>query len=591
MRYFGIGRKASIRIIIVLAMIAVAFIPLITFFVYNSINVRQTTMRRMQEYSNQIVRQAGSSVDALLAQIKTTQKQLTSNAVTSTLFQKYSTKTSMEKLEIVRTADQILADAKRSNIYISQIYMVSEDGILFSSNSDVDADAFMESEWIHTISNINAGSMIVPTHKAGYYNRNANISGKPPEIFVVSLLSKILHYGRNDAIALIQTDIQYSAIEDIMKKISLGKNGFAMIVDSNDELVYCPDSSFIGQLKDNYLNTVTNRLDTDMTELVEVSEPLAEADWRIVGFLTTSVVQEEMLPVKQFAYFVVIVMLILIILISTKLSSLITRPIINLTKQMEQVGKGDFKVIEEESFSKETGALTQYFKQMVEDIDALMRSNLQKEEEKNRTEFIALQNQINPHFLYNTLNSIKWMALMENNKPIAESIVELVKMLQFSCSNINNEVTIADDFEFIKSYVFIQKMRYGKSFDVIYEIDESILKCLTLKFILQPIVENAIIHGLSDIGYSGTIIIKGEDSGDSVTFSVKDNGKGINIDKGIRFTGVGMDNVRKRLMFRYGEKSDMKVESKLGGGTIVTLSFPKILSSEGEENVQGTHCG
>lgn len=585
MRYFGNGNKASIRIIIIFAMIAVAFMPLVTFFVYNSINVKQMTMRRMQEYSGQIVRQAGSSVDALLAQIKTTQKQLTSNAITSALFQKYSSKSAKEKLEIVRTADQTLADAKRSNIYISQIYMVSEDGMLFSSNSDVDAETFMESEWIHTISQINAGNMTIPTHKASYYNRNANLSGKPPEIFVISLLSKILHYGRNDAIALIQTDIQYSAIEDIMKKISLGESGFVMIVDSNDKLVYCLDKSFIGQPKDNYLSTVAVRLDTDMTELVEVSEPLNEADWRIIGFLTTRNAQEEMVPVKQFAYFIVGVMLFLIIFVSTKLSSLITRPIINLTKQMEQVGRGDFKVIEEKSFYSETAVLTQYFKQMVEDIDALMRSNLQKEEEKNRSEFVALQNQINPHFLYNTLNSIKWMALMENNKPIAETIVELVKMLQFSCSNINSEVTIADDIEFIKSYVFIQKMRYGSSFEAIYEIDETILNCLTLKFILQPIVENAIIHGLSDISYSGTIVIKGEDGGDSIIFSVKDNGKGIKIDKGFRFTGVGMDNVRKRLMFRYGVKSDMKVESTLGGGTIVILRFPKILSSEGEENV------
>ena len=591
MRLWKSGRRASIRIVMIFAMIVVAFIPLITFFVYNNINVTQMTMRRMQEYSNQIVRQAGSSVDALIAQIKATQRQLTSNAITSVLFQNYSSKSAKEKLDMVRTVDQTLADAKRSNVYISQIYMVSEDEMLFSSNTDVDAKAFLESEWIHTITQINAGTMIVPTHQANYYNRNANLSGKPPEILVVSLLSKILHYGRNDAIALIQTDIQYSAIEDIMKKISLGDSGFVMIVDGNDKLVYCHDKSFIGKSKDEYLSKTTAHLDTDRTDLAEVSESLNEADWHIVGFVPTENVMEEMAPVKQFAYIIAGFMFLFIILVSTKLSSLITQPITSLTSQMEQVGKGDFKIMEEKSFYSETSVLTQYFNQMVEDIDALIRSNIQKEEEKNRSEFIALQNQINPHFLYNTLNSIKWMALMENNKPIAEAIVELVKMLQFSCSNKNTEVTVAEDMEFIKSYVFIQKMRYGSSIETIYEIDESILSCLTLKFILQPIVENAIIHGFSDVGYSGTIIVKGEDCGDSITFSVKDNGKGMKLDKGMRFTGVGMDNVQKRLRFHYGNKSDMKVESTPGGGTIVTLRLPKILSEEGEQNAQGTHCG
>ncbi len=591
MRLWKSGHRASIRIVMIFAMIVVAFIPLITFFIYNNVNVTQMTMRRMQEYSNQIVRQAGSSVDALIAQINATQRQLTSNAITSVLFQNYSSKSAKEKLDMVRTVDRTLADAKRSNVYISQIYMVSEDETLFSSNSDVDTKAFLESEWIHTITQINAGTMIVPTHQADYYNRNANLSGKPPEILVVSLLSKILHYGRNDAIALIQTDIQYSAIEDIMKKISLGDSGFVMIVDGNDKLVYCHDKSFIGKSKDEYLSRTTDRLDTDRTGLSEVSQPLSEVDWHIVGFVPTGNVLEEMAPVKLFAYIIAGVMFLFIILVSTKLSSMITQPITSLTSQMEQVGKGDFKIMEEKSFYSETSVLTQYFNQMVEDIDALIRSNMQKEEEKNRSEFIALQNQINPHFLYNTLNSIKWMALMENNKPIAEAIVELVKMLQFSCSNKNTEVTVAEDIAFIKSYVFIQKMRYGSSIETIYEIDESILSCLTLKFILQPIVENAIIHGFSDVGYSGTIIVKGEDCGDFITFSVKDNGKGMKLDKGMRFTGVGMDNVQKRLRFHYGNKSDMKVESTPGGGTIVTLRLPKIISVEGEQNAQGTHCG
>ncbi len=591
LRHLKSDRRASIKSVMIFAMIAVAFIPLITFFIYNNVNVTQMTMRRMQEYSNQIVRQAGSSVDALIAQIKATQKQLTSNAITSVLFQNYSSKSPKEKLEMVRAVDRTLADAKRSNVYISQIYMMSEDGMLFSSNSDVDAKAFLESEWIHTIAQINAGTMIIPTHNADYYNRNANLSGKPPEIPVVSLLSKLLHYGRNDAIALIQTDIQYTAIEDIMKKISLGDSGFVMIVDQNDKLVYCHDKSFIGKSKDDYLSRATVRLDTDRTGLAEVSQPLNEVDWHIVGFVPTGNVLEEMAPVKQFAYIIAGVMFLFIILVSTKLSSMITQPITSLTNQMKQVGKGDFKIMEEKSFYSETSVLTQYFNQMVEDIDALIRSNMQKEEEKNRSEFIALQNQINPHFLYNTLNSIKWMAIMENNMPIAEAIVELVKMLQFSCSNKNTEVTVAEDVEFIKSYVFIQKMRYGSSIETIYEIDDSILSCMTLKFILQPIVENAIIHGFSDVGYSGTIVVKGEDCGDFITFSVKDNGKGMKLDKGMRYTGVGMDNVQKRLRFHYGNKSDMKVESTLGGGTMVTLRIPKILAEEGEPHVQGTHCG
>ena len=573
-------RKASIKSVMIFAMIAVAFIPLCTLFVYYNVNISAITVNRTQEYANQIVRQAGDSVDTLIMQVNTTQKHLTSNAITSMLFQDYSSKSARDKLEMVRAVDRALADAKRTSIYISHIYMVSRDGMLFSSNTDADGEVLKESEWMQDIMRKQAGTMIVPTHKATYYSRNSNLSGKPLDILVVSLMSKLLQYGRNDAIAVIQTDIQYSAIEDIMKKISLGNDGLVMIEDSDGRLVYCPDKNYVGRYRDDYLMEVTKQNDNGRrSDLVEVSRALEQADWNIIGFVPAQSILEEMAPVNRFAYLIAGLMILFVILISAKLSALMTRPIISLTDQMEQVGKGNFKIKGEQSFYSETSVLTQRFNRMVEEIDMLMRSNLQKEEEKNRSEFIALQNQINPHFLYNTLNTLKWMALMENNKPIAEAIVALVIMLQFTCSYKNSEVTIAEDIAFIESYVFIQKMRYGSSIEVVYDIDETIRSCTTLKFILQPIVENAIIHGFSDVGYNGTILIEGRDHGSFITFCVKDNGKGMKLDKGMRYTGVGMENVQKRLNSHYGEEFGISVDSTLGGGTIVTIKLPKMDSA------------
>ncbi len=228
---------------------------------------------------------------------------------------------------------------------------------------------------------------------------------------------------------------------------------------------------------------------------------------------------------------------------------------------------------------------------MVKEIDRLIKQLEEEHKMRERMYFETLQMQINPHFLFNALNAIKWMAIMKGQNEIGTTIAALGKLLETTLSKNGEIISLSEEIQCIDSYVLLQKMRYGDKFDIRYSIDETILSYKVPRLILQPLVENAIIHGFEDMELRGVITINGYKQSNVLFIEVIDNGRGMSpekidqILKGLyksnKFNNnIGLKNINDRIKLYFGPDYGLAIRSEEGKGTLVRICLP--LTQEGD---------
>lgn len=253
---------------------------------------------------------------------------------------------------------------------------------------------------------------------------------------------------------------------------------------------------------------------------------------------------------------------------------------------MKEVEQGHFDNANIEVISEnEIGSLSKSFNIMTAEIKKLMEENIYEQKQKRKNELKALQSQINPHFLYNTLDSIIWMAEGNKNKEVVLMTSSLAKLLRQSISNENEVLTIGQEMEYIKSYLTIQKMRYKDKMEYVIDVDKDIYGFEIVKLVLQPIVENAIYHGIKFKDTMCLLRIRGYCAGNNIIIKVIDNGIGMTKEvlshifdeqkQNHKSNGVGIFNVQMRLRLYYGRNYGISYESTPGEGTTATIIIPK----------------
>ena len=274
------------------------------------------------------------------------------------------------------------------------------------------------------------------------------------------------------------------------------------------------------------------------------------------------------------------------LVISSEIARNITFPIQKLRDSMKRVQKGDFSAAEIEVYSdNEIGSLTRSFNVMTHKIQDLMAQNIQEQEQKRKIELKALQSQINPHFLYNTLDSIIWMAEGKKNEEVVLMTASLARLLRQSISIENELVTIGQEVEYVRSYLTIQKMRYKDKLEFEINVDPRITHAKIIRLVLQPIVENAIYHGLKYKESKGMLKVHGYELGERIIIDITDDGVGMDeetlkhiYDKhkvNYHSNGVGVYNVQQRLVLYYGKEYGIIYHSEKGKGTTATVVIPK----------------
>lgn len=422
--------------------------------------------------------------------------------------------------------------------------------------------------------------------------------------WVVSLSRKI-GYKENGKIknGISLVDLNFSKINELCHNVSLGKRGYVYIIDRLGDIIYHPQQQMIyaGIKEENIRFAVTKR-DGSYVEnyngepaIVNVKS-VGYTGWKLVGICYLNEIEASSKDIYYYVFFVILFGIILVISISFMISSKISQPIKRLEKVMRKVEQGELDIFVEEKGEEEVRQLSKSFNIMIYRIRQLMDQIITEQEEKRKNQLVALESQINPHFLYNTLDSIIWMAESGNLEGVVNMVTALASLFRISISKGKEIISLRDEIEHARNYLIIQQMRYEDKFDFTIDVNEQILKYKTQKLILQPIIENAIYHGLNKMVDRGTIQIVGDLSGDKICLKIIDNGSGmapeiaaglLNKDsKGRPDAGIGLKNVNERIKLSFGNEYGLEIVSELDEGTCVMIWLPCHISEEGCGNFE-----
>ena len=433
--------------------------------------------------------------------------------------------------------------------------------------------------------------------KYDHYNLTSShvqnvISGERP--WVITLSRGIRNYtGEGDSDGVVFIDLNYSAISELCTQNSVGTKGYVFILDQDGNIVYHPQQQQLyNELQTENISLIMNAKTDVVTagkgddEKIYALSHSETTGWTIVGCMNMSELLKNSRKARSIYVLVALGLIAVALVISSEIARNITFPIQKLRDSMKRVQKGDFSAAEIEVYSdNEIGSLTRSFNVMTHKIQDLMAQNIQEQEQKRKIELKALQSQINPHFLYNALDSIIWMAEGKKNEEVVLMTASLARLLRQSISIENELVTIGQEVEYVRSYLTIQKMRYKDKLEFEINVDPRITHAQIIRLVLQPIVENAIYHGLKYKESKGMLKVHGYELGERIIIDITDDGVGMDeetlkhiYDKhkvNYHSNGVGVYNVQQRLVLYYGKEYGIIYHSEKGKGTTATVVIPK----------------
>ena len=447
----------------------------------------------------------------------------------------------------------------------------------------------------------NAEADIENVHFSLPHIQNLFADGTYRYYWVISLSRSVdINDGETPSSGVLLVDMKYSVISDTMKRINESSNGIYYYLCSRDgQMIYHPRQSDIdrGYFSENcekvaQLEDGTYELSLNGSHGNVVVSSVAYTGWKLVGVIPDRV---QTTSINRFRYYIITTILILMMMlleVNRIISRKISRPILRLNesvKAYEAGGDTDIYI----GGSSEIRHLGYSVKKSYEQIEDLMQEIIREQTERRKSEMDALQSQINPHFLYNTLESITWMVEAQKNKEAVLMISELAKLLRISLSKGRTVIRIADELQHSRSYMNIQLVRYKERFQVEFDIDEELNDYCTVKLIVQPILENAIYYGVGNMDEDdgGMITVRGEKKGDDIYLSVEDNGMGMSEDTVENIlkdnnkvpkhgSGVGLINVHNRIQLMFGNEYGLEVYSEADEGTKIVIHIPAIPFTE-----------
>lgn len=462
---------------------------------------------------------------------------------------------------------------------IRAVALYQTDGEMILSSSTLSTYNAFEEPWFQA----------AITNKDIYYFSNPHIELHNDQTKEVITISKEISYMYEnvDQTGVLIIDVSTDDLVTLATMTNLGDDGHLIIINHQNELVYSSNES----LTINHSLDIANELILG-GDFVEINgqifyisvNTIKYTRWKIATVINanqlTSTSQNVMLAMIAVFFGTVI-----IITVSTGFySSRITKPMHILEGHIKKIESGDFDTRIVLDGQKEVVLLADAFNQMSDQIKQLMNRIVKEQDEKRKTQFIALQNQINPHFLYNTLDSIVYLSEKHKNKEVEKSIIALSKFFRMSITDEMNLVNLADEIEHVISYLTIQQIRYSNQFSYDMNIDPALLHYKVLKLSLQPLVENAILHGIHPDDEFTHIHIRATQQNGYIYLSVMNEGYGIDetrindiykmIRGEINSKSIGLKNVYQRLILYYGERADLIITSKLDESTTVTMKMP-----------------
>ena len=400
--------------------------------------------------------------------------------------------------------------------------------------------------------------------------------------------------GTNTQLGVLLVDMDYSGISRMMERINTTDSGqYFYLCDSNGQIIYHPHQVQLdnGMKKESSKKAARakesvyeERINGEHREIVV--DTIGYTGWKLVCVMPYSIFSNKMLDVKHFVLILILLMAMMLTLINRLVSVRISRPIMKLNNSVTEYEEGK----EPEIYiggSREIRHLGRSIQDSYKQNNALMQKIVWEQTERRKSELEVLQSQINPHFLYNTLDSIIWMIRSEEYEGAGKMVSLLAKFFRISLSQGKDMIPLEKELEHASSYLAIQNIRFKDKFEFQIEADPALLKYLCPKLSIQPLLENAIYHGMEGMYEDGEITIRIYDRDGDIGIDVADNGPGMTqetidhimhnkVISSKRGSGIGVRNVNERIQLIYGEDYGVTITSELDEGTTATITIPKM---------------
>ncbi len=578
---FSKGEK--IRSKLLLYFFTLILLPTVTLGVLGNVIYSRSMEEQTNRHTEQMIEQVTRNVEFYIHDMENIMYYLSQEPqVTSFLRQESS-----DKEEAERQVRRILGVYTSAHPEVAGILVVnSKDAYISNEIHRVSRDPLIDEMWykraVVSPKELQLFSKPIGRNIATHRNYSADE--------VVCLAKAVTDPISGIPLGVILIDLKLDKFKQVIEDVTLGKHGFLYIMDGNGGIVYAPVNPVVYRVRNEWLVDSADRI---VKEILGSSYQIIYKEsnytkWKTVGIFSLNETLKEVSSLRHYSIFIGIFTLILAIAAAFYFTSSIAKPLGKLRSLMKKAEEGDLTVRFNSKYNDEIGQLGNSFNNMIKEISNLIDMVYLEQKRKREAELKILQAQIKPHFLYNTLDTIQWMAQDHGAKDIVHVVGALANLFRIGLSKGKEMVTVREELEHIKSYLTIQKARYEDKlhYEILYT--DEVLQYNVLKLVLQPLVENAIYHGIHARRGGGTITITAKVEGEKLHFTVEDNGMGMKEEKvkeintflkrprtdHVSSSGFGIFNVNERIRLSFGTEYGLEYTSVYTEGTRVDLWHP-----------------
>lgn len=576
--------NVSLRTRMLLSNIVVALIPFLIFSIVSGFVFLDHAQKTAEEHSVQLIHQVSNSMDVYVETIEKMVNYIQLELQDTPFFTMESEGASGWDSETAYIRS-VLENVANSHREVAGIFIATKEDLYVSTGmSRISRDPFQNERWYREASeNPEEIQLIsVVTGRNIVTNRSYSIDD------VFSLAKAVQDPETGEVLGVILLDIRHDIIQSSINGVTIGEKGFVFVMDQEDNIVYTPVNGIVYRVNPKWVKAMEPMSVQIQGGSYQIRSELSPyTGWRTVGVFSMDEVMSSVNTIVYILFTCVIISLVLVVIVSFKFSRTLTNPIFKLKRLMKQAESGDLTVRFNFQHNDEIGELGQSFNHMIARIDQLIQMVYVEQENKRTAEMKSLQEQIKPHFLYNTLDTISWMARDYDAEDIVRLVDALTNMFRIGLSHGKDIITVKEEITHVSNYLYIQKIRYKDKLNYVIHVDESLYAIEVPKLILQPLVENAIYHGVKAKRGGGTITITGVPEGENLVFTVQDDGAGMLQEKVEELNrrmsersvldekkSFGLFYIRERIQLCYGKGYGVHVESTLGEGTRVTITLP-----------------
>jgi two-component system sensor histidine kinase YesM len=607
-------KRISIRSLLTMLFVFVSVVPTLLASLSFYRQSADTMRERISSYSTQIVELSQESLASKFADIET----YSIETAYSDRVQEYMSKSGVisdwrrsQLLTSIRQDSGIKISRQNEDFVVAVIHPSQSQTIIYGNYGLPFSLKIMAQQQLYDMAvEADGRTVLLPAdeemhqHNIWYENIRATDNAR-----AVMLARSIKTLYRGEVVGVLMIRISERFINQMTQNVDLGDGSVSFLTDKNG-LVFASNSDFISlnQSVDSNLTSVLLSAASDRRPAEErgdhiwrdgdrnylvYSQQIPEYGLYFTGMIPEEYINSELNETSIRITFLMILLVAVMVLLSYLFAYAISNPLQKVINGMHEARRGNLGVAVSVSALSEVEEVSTNFNEMMDEINNLVFNVKDKEKQKRVAELKALQAQINPHFLANTLNTARWMASLQGNHNVDDLISSLIQLINATIGAKNDMITIEEELENIRCFLRIQEYRYFDKFKASFDIDPQILKCRIPRLLLQPLVENALVHGIAMLEGQGTLAIKGLIENEQVRLLVTDNGAGMNTDRLhdvesgqviSAFNGIGISNVRERIKLNFGEDYGLTIKSVPDLYTTCEIRIPKIIDSEKGDN-------